>query len=99
MSAQENYKGQGVSHAADSSVPASVQKKVPHSVEDELPDSVHNTGSNDKTGKVSHATGPKGSIVPQVCMPFIVWLRSLTISGTSGRSSSKGRENRAKRYP
>ena len=66
MSAQQNSKGQGVSHATDSSVPSSIQEKVPQSVEDELPDSVHNTGSNDKTGKVRHATGPKGSKVPQV---------------------------------
>lgn len=68
MSAPQNSKGQGISHATDSSVPDTVQRKVPQSFEDELPDSVHNTGSNDKTGKDSHATGPKGSIVPQVCI-------------------------------
>jgi len=36
---------------------------VPTKLEDELPDSVHDTGSNDKTGKISHATGD--SKVPQ----------------------------------
>ncbi|CZR55413.1 uncharacterized protein PAC_05300 [Phialocephala subalpina] len=55
--AYENSKGQGVSHATDSSVPEPVQRKAPASVEDKLPDSVHDTGSNPKTGKVSHATG------------------------------------------
>ena len=57
-SAFENNKGAGVSHAqGHSSVPESVQRKVPANVEDKLPDSVHDTGSNAKTGKVSHATG------------------------------------------
>lgn len=37
--------------------------QVPKSVEDKLPDAVHDTGSNSKTGKVSHATGD--SIVPK----------------------------------
>jgi hypothetical protein len=55
--ATQNSKGQGVSHANDSSVPESIQKKAPKGLEDELPDSVHDTGSNSKTGKVSHATG------------------------------------------
>jgi hypothetical protein len=66
MSAQQNAQGQGVSHATSSSVPETVQRKVPKSVEDQLPDSVHDTDSNKHTGKVSHATGPKGSKVPQV---------------------------------
>jgi hypothetical protein len=70
-----NEKGQGASHATQSSVPGTVQDKVrnsttkipinlstnnhqaPKSVEDKLPDAVHDTGSNPKTGKVSHATG------------------------------------------
>jgi hypothetical protein len=62
MASQSNQ-GQGVSHASDSSVPESVQRQAPKKLEDELPDSVHNTGSNEKTGKVSHATGD--SKVPQ----------------------------------
>lgn len=32
-------------------------------MEEKIPDAAHNTGSNDKTGKVSHATGD--SKVPQ----------------------------------
>lgn len=96
----ENAKGQGVSHASDSSVPESIQQKVivledvvlhietgaltsyaqvPKKVEDELPDAVHNTGSNKETGKVSHGTGPKGSIVPQVCRT----IKSCTVHGAN----------------
>lgn len=37
--------------------------QVPESVEQKVPDSVHDTGSNQQTGKVSHATGD--SKVPQ----------------------------------
>lgn len=36
--AMENDKGQGVSHAKDSSVPESIQKKAPSKLEHELPD-------------------------------------------------------------
>jgi hypothetical protein len=46
-----NEKGQGASHATQSSVPGAVQDKAPKSVEDQLPDSVHDTGSNKHTGK------------------------------------------------
>jgi cation transport regulator ChaB len=53
----QNDKGQGVSHATDSSVPQKAQEKVPAGVEHQLPDSVHDTGSNKQTGKVSHAVG------------------------------------------
>ena len=53
----QNDKGQGVSHATDSSVPQKIQEQAPSKLEHELPDSVHNTGSNKETGKVSHATG------------------------------------------
>ena len=59
----QNDKGQGVSHASDSQVPQKVQEKAPSQLEHELPDSVHDTGSNQKTGKVSHAVGE--SKVPQ----------------------------------
>lgn len=62
MSAQ-NERGQGVSHATDSSLPQSVQEKVPSDVEHKVPDSLHDTNSNKDTGKVSHATGK--SIVPE----------------------------------
>ena len=75
MSAQQNEKGQGASHATDSSVPEGLQKKVPESVEHQLPDSVHDTGANEQTGKVSHATGPKGSKVPQVCSILFFFLK------------------------
>ncbi|RDW57701.1 hypothetical protein BP5796_12502 [Coleophoma crateriformis] len=61
--ASQNEQGQGVSHATESSVPGSIQRQAPKKIEDELPDAVHNTGSNSKTGKVSHATGD--SKVPQ----------------------------------
>lgn len=57
QTANENSKGQGVSHAGNSSVPESIQRKAPAGLEDQLPDSVHDTGSNSKTGKISHATG------------------------------------------
>ncbi|KAG8630362.1 hypothetical protein KVT40_001981 [Elsinoe batatas] len=53
----ENERGQGVSHAKDSSVPGKVQEKAPAKLEHELPDSVHDTNSNKDTGKVSHAVG------------------------------------------
>jgi hypothetical protein len=66
MSLEQNSKGQGVSHATTSSVPQTLQEKVPKSVEDKIPDSAHDTGANEMTGKVSHATGPKGSKVPKV---------------------------------
>lgn len=46
-------KGTGASHAADSSLPGTVQDKAPKSVEHKLPDSVHDTGSNPETGKVN----------------------------------------------
>jgi len=46
-----NEKGQGASHATQSSVPGKVQDKAPKSVEDKLPDAVHDTGSNPHTGK------------------------------------------------
>ena len=59
----QNDKGQGVSHAGDSAVPQKIQEKAPSSVEHQLPDSVHDTGSNQQTGKVSHAVGD--SKVPQ----------------------------------
>ena len=59
----QNDRGQGVSHATDSSVPQKIQEKAPSKLEHELPDSVHNTGSNKETGKVSHAVGD--SKVPQ----------------------------------
>jgi hypothetical protein len=52
-----NEKGQGASHASQSSVPGKVQDKAPKGLEDQLPDAIHDTGSNSKTGKVSHATG------------------------------------------
>ncbi|RDW58834.1 hypothetical protein BP6252_13310 [Coleophoma cylindrospora] len=61
--AAQNEHGQGVSHATESSVPGSIQRQAPKKIEDELPDAVHDTGSNSKTGKVSHATGD--SKVPQ----------------------------------
>jgi len=62
--AQENERGQGVSHATgQSSVPDSVQQAAPAKLEHELPDSVHDTNSNKETGKVSHATGE--SMVPK----------------------------------
>ncbi|QIW99595.1 hypothetical protein AMS68_005113 [Peltaster fructicola] len=38
--------------------------RVPSSVEHKVPDSLHDTGSNEQTGKVSHATGD--SKVPKV---------------------------------
>lgn len=40
-----------------------VREQVPKSVEEKVPDAAHDTGSNAKTGKVSHATGD--SIVPK----------------------------------
>jgi hypothetical protein len=49
-----NEKGQGASHATQSSVPGTVQDKAPKSVEDQLPDSVHDTGSNKHTGMSPH---------------------------------------------
>jgi hypothetical protein len=48
-----NEKGQGASHATQSSVPGTVQDKAPKSVEDKLPDSVHDTDSNKHTGMPS----------------------------------------------
>ena len=39
------------------------KQQVPKGVEEQIPDSLHDTGSNEKTGKVSHATGD--SKVPQ----------------------------------
>lgn len=39
------------------------REQVPKSVEEKVPDAAHDTGSNAKTGKVSHATGD--SIVPK----------------------------------
>ncbi|THW19246.1 hypothetical protein D6D02_05069 [Aureobasidium pullulans] len=59
----QNERGQGVSHATESSVPGKIQEKAPAKLEHELPDSVHDTGSNKQTGKVSHAVGD--SKVPQ----------------------------------
>jgi hypothetical protein len=57
-----NEKGQGASHATQSSVPGTVQDKAPKSVEDQLPDSVHDTGSNKHTGmpstKASNSPNP-----------------------------------------
>ena len=61
--AMQNDKGQGVSHAKDSSVPRKIQEQAPSKLEHELPDSVHDTGSNKETGKESHAVGD--SKVPQ----------------------------------
>ena len=40
-----------------------MQEKVPAGIEKQVPDALHDTGSNEETGKVSHATGP--SKVPQ----------------------------------
>ncbi|KAK3674256.1 hypothetical protein LTR78_005725 [Recurvomyces mirabilis] len=58
-----NEHGQGVSHAKDSALPQKAQEAVPGSVEHKVPDALHDTGSNEQTGKVSHATGK--SIVPE----------------------------------
>ena len=63
MSLNQNERGQGVSHATNSSLPQSVQEKVPSSIENKVPDALHDTNSNKDTGKVSHATGK--SIVPE----------------------------------
>ena len=41
--AYENSKGQGVSHATNSNVPESIQRKAPASVEDKIPDSVNDS--------------------------------------------------------
>jgi hypothetical protein len=59
-----NEKGQGASHATQSSVPGAVQDKAPKSVEDQLPDSVHDTGSNKHTGNQSRSHYSSNSIVP-----------------------------------
>ncbi|MCJ1410040.1 hypothetical protein MMC19_004125 [Ptychographa xylographoides] len=59
----QNEKGQGASHATDSQLPGKVQEKVPTDIEKQVPDALHDTGSNQETGKVSHAVGE--SKVPQ----------------------------------
>lgn len=38
-----NEKGQGASHASQSSVPSKVQDKAPKGLEDQLPDAIHDS--------------------------------------------------------
>ena len=45
MTTSTNDKGQGASHASESSVPGKIQEQAPKSLEKELPDSVHNVSA------------------------------------------------------